>query len=852
MNHTCHFKREFSRRRIGAPLLLMAMLHCLVGSVRADDNAVWLKKETARQIAGCRIKSDSGVWLHTPDGIGHYKALWTRDYYYFVKYAGEFIDDANLKASIQYVLDGQREDGCIPDRVNADGKPIYSPGGDKKPLADHALDNAPFLALLACEHFRRTGDQDFFRRIEPNLRRGLDHVRRAENGLVYNPPANPQCVYGFTDIVAKTGHLLFTSLLYYQACVELDDVQGRIGEDRAVSYRARADLIRRSLPILWDDQAGMYLAADKDSRQIDIWGSAYAAEVGLASEEQQDRVADYLLAHWDQIVQHGQVRHLPGKQGWQRLFVDWHPVGSYINGAHWATPLPWVVPVVARRAPERAKEMVSDVTDDFQANGVAECINGDKRKVPNFVASVTNLYAASRWLATHTAAKPKPMNVIFITIDDLRPELATYKTDGILTPHIDRLAAKGLQFNAAYCQYPVCNSSRSSFLTGMRPDELGIFTNKMALRKKWPNVVTLPQLFRNNGYFTAGLGKLFHMGLDENGKQTLFRDDASFEYSFKAKGQEPRIGLEGEGRILGDGTVRWARWRAAEGGDLAQADGLLAANAVRLLNENRDKPFFIGVGFHKPHDPFVAPKEYFDLYPLEKVELAEEPNDRSPLLKHALPHSYNFATFKDRDRREFKRAYHACTTFVDAQVGKLLNAMDRLKLWDNTIVVLLGDHGYHLGEHGWWNKVTVFDIGARVPLVMWVPKSNGMRAETRAVVELLDLYPTLADLCRLAPPHRLQGTSLRPIVEERSVTWEKPAFTQVVRGPVGMGYSVRYGVWRLTQWGQDGSGGVELYNVANDKEGYYNRANDPKHAAILDRLYGFLKQGYPYIKRGSP
>ncbi len=835
--------------------ILMPTLLCFVGSAGADNDADWLKKETKKQVAGCRVKSDSGIWLHTPDGIGHYKALWTRDYYYFVKYAGEFIDDANLKASIQYILNGQRKDGCIPDRVNADGKAIYSPGGDDKPLADHALDNAPFLALLACEYVRRTDDDDFFRNIEPMLRKGLDHVRRAENGLVYNPPDNPQCVYGFTDIVKKTGHLLFTSLLYYQACDELDEVQKGMGGDHAFNYRARADLIRKNLSILWDDEAGMYLAADKDCRQIDIWGSAYAAEVGLATDKQKDRIADYLLAHWDEIVLRGQVRHLPGKQGWQRIFGDRlevYPVGTYINGAHWATPLPWVVPVVARKDPERAKQMVSDVIDDFQANGVAECINAEERKVPNFVASVTNLYAASRWLeGQHAYASEKPMNVVFITIDDLRPELATYKVDGILTPHIDRLAAKGLRFNAAYCQYPVCNPSRSSFLTGLRPDKLEILSNKVALRKKWPDLVTLPQLFRNNGYFTAGLGKLFHMGTDENGEQTLFRDDASFDYFFKAHGNEPEIAKKGEGRYLGDGTVKWARWLAAEGGDTAQKDGMLAAEAVRLLEENHDKPFFIGVGFHKPHDPFVAPKEYFDLYPLDEIELAQDPNDRTPLLDHALPDSYNFKTFTDKDRREFKRAYHACTSFVDAQVGKVLDAMDRLKLWDNTIVVLLGDHGYHLGEHGWWNKVTVFDIGARVPLVMWVPKSGGMGDDTEAVVELLDLYPSLVDLCHLEAPHELQGGSLRPIVENPSVSWKKPAYTQVVRGPVGMGYSVRYGDWRLTQWGQSGSGGIELYNVVKDKEGYYNHANDPESAEILDRLYGFLKKGYPQINRAS-
>jgi uncharacterized sulfatase len=177
--------------------------------------------------------------------------------------------------------------------------------------------------------------------------------------------------------------------------------------------------------------------------------------------------------------------------------------------------------------------------------------------------------------------------------------------------------------------------------------------------------------------------------------------------------------------------------------------------------------------------------------------------------------------------------------------------MDRLDLWDNTVVVLLGDHGYHLGEHGWWNKVTVFDIGARVPLVMWAPQSQGMGAETEAVVELLDLYPTLADLCDVEPSHELRGESLRPILDDPSAGWQRPAYTQVVRGQVGMGYSVRHGDWRLTQWGQDGSGGLELYNVIEDREGYYNHASDPEHAAILDRLHGLLKEGYPHISRGS-
>lgn len=454
-------------------------------------------------------------------------------------------------------------------------------------------------------------------------------------------------------------------------------------------------------------------------------------------------------------------------------------------------------------------------------------------------------------LSRETTAAPAP-NVLFIVIDDLRTELATYQTDGIHTPNIARLASKGLQFNAAYCQYPVCNPSRSSFLTGLRPDQLGILSNRIPLRHRRPDIVTLPQLFRNNGYFVAGLGKLFHQGTDENGKPTLFRDDASFEHYYKGKGREPTIGSQGEGRKLGDGTVRWARWRAAEGGDLAQADGLIAAEAVRLIEQPRDKPFFLAVGFHKPHDPFVAPKEYFDRYPLDTIQLARDPEDRSTPSPHALPKAYNFHTFTDRDRREFKRAYHACTTFIDTQVGKLLAALDAKQLWDNTIVVFLSDHGYHLGEHGWWNKVTVFDIGARVPLVFWVPNAMGMGQQTKAIVELIDLYPSLVDLCGLRAPHSLTGHSLRPILEDPNTTWQQPAFTQVVRGGTGMGFSVRYGNWRFTQWGTDGAGGQELYQIPDDRNGYFNRVEAPEHATAVRQLHSLLQKGYPQIDVVAP
>lgn len=463
------------------------------------------------------------------------------------------------------------------------------------------------------------------------------------------------------------------------------------------------------------------------------------------------------------------------------------------------------------------------------------------------IAYSTLLFLCSSFLATTcVAAEEKPLNVLFIVIDDLRPEVGVYGKPYMITPHMDRLAAKGVQFKRAYSQYPVCNPSRASFLTGKRPDELGIVSNLVALREEWPDIVTLPQLFRNNGYFTAGLDKLFHMGLDENGEQTLFRDDASFDHQFKAYGNAPAIGRTGEGRMLGDGSIVWARWLAAEGGDEAQPDGMIAAEAMRLLEEHHDQPFFIGVGFHKPHDPFFAPKEYFDLYPLDEIELAETPADATRLLNPSIPIAYDgFSSFTDDDRREFKRAYQACTTFVDAQVGKLFAVMDRLELWDNTIVVLMGDHGYHLGEQNWWNKNTVFDVGGRTPLLMWVPGIEGMGQATNSVVELLDIYPTLTDLCGLEPPHELSGKSLRPVLENPSEEWGKPAFAQVTRGGDLMGYSVQSKDWHYVRWGVSGRAGTELYDHRTDPDEHYNLANNPEYQEIREEMGKLLKKGFP-------
>ncbi|MCK5281556.1 MAG: hypothetical protein KAK04_23555, partial [Cyclobacteriaceae bacterium] len=351
----------------------------------------WMKEATLNQLKGCRVKGAGGTWIHTPDGVGNYKALWTRDSYYMIEYAGDLMDPNEIKASIYYLLNGQREDGCVPDRVNVAGQPVYSPGPPGKPMADNALDNGPFMAMLVCSYVNQYQDEALFREVELQLSRGLDHTTIKESGLVYNNPKNPQCVYGFTDIVKKTGNLLFSSLLYYKANLEMYQLCKKYECGNPAIYKRRYEYVRKSINELWNEDNGMFWAADIDCKQIDIWGSAYAIEVGITSEKQTKRITTYLVEHYDETVMKGQIRHLPRSEGaWNNLFKPCEE-GTYQNGAYWATPLAWMIPVYARFKPSLAKDMLEQVITDFQENGINECINEGYVKVPNFVVSATNV-----------------------------------------------------------------------------------------------------------------------------------------------------------------------------------------------------------------------------------------------------------------------------------------------------------------------------------------------------------------------------------------------------------------------------------------------------------------------------
>ena len=408
----------------------------------SERDVEWMREATMEQLQGCRVKGADDTWIHTPDGIGNYKALWTRDYYYMVEYAGDLMDPEEIRASIYYLLNGQREDGCIPDRVNISGKAVYSPGPDDAPMADHAMDNGPFMALLVCSYVRQFKDESLFRDVEGKLLLGLDFINRDETGLVYNNPVNPQCTYGFTDIVKKTGHLLFSSLLYYKACREMEALCGKYHVGNSEVYKTRADKIQDNINILLDQDSGMFWAADRDCRQIDIWGSAYAVNVGITSIEQGKRISEYLSRNADDIILHGQIRHLSASDaGWNNLFIPCAE-GTYQNGAYWATPLAWMVPVIAIEDLPLAKTIVQDAIDDFQENGINECINKGYIKIPNYVASATNVYCLTRFSKEAAAQSETWSGAQWIAFEKLEEDMR-------IVPGVhgfgDHLGEKGLK-----------------------------------------------------------------------------------------------------------------------------------------------------------------------------------------------------------------------------------------------------------------------------------------------------------------------------------------------------------------------------------------------------------------------
>jgi hypothetical protein len=360
-----------------------------------QKDASWLRTHTAGLVAANRATHQDGRTVFYTDALKHYGLLFTRDFAYFVEFAGDLLSPKETSGYLEFLLAGQRNDGCIPDRVNRDGKAIYSPGGERAPMADHALDNAAFLASAVCRYVERTGDLAFLRKHERALRWSLDHVNRAANGLVYNPPDNPQCVYGYTDIVRQTGHLLMCSALYYEACGQLALLCRQAGVGEPDEYARRADLIKTNIGRLWDRDSGAFYAADGLCRQYDVWGTAFVIDRNLATKEQEQRALTFLVNNYDRYAQKGHIRHLLTFSTWQSTF-QYRDEGVYQNGGYWASPLAWFLPALARRDPALAQRALRECLAEFRTRGIHEWINGGVMVLPDFFNSAISVYSLLR------------------------------------------------------------------------------------------------------------------------------------------------------------------------------------------------------------------------------------------------------------------------------------------------------------------------------------------------------------------------------------------------------------------------------------------------------------------------
>jgi len=448
-------------------------------------------------------------------------------------------------------------------------------------------------------------------------------------------------------------------------------------------------------------------------------------------------------------------------------------------------------------------------------------------------------------------------NVLLIVADDLNTDLACYGHPVVRSPHLDTLASRGVVFSRAYCQFPLCQPSRVSFLSGRYPDTTRVWTLQTPTRQYLGDAVLLPEHFRKHGYFTAHAGKIFHTG-------DHAEDPRSWDEEFREFGKSPppeAILKAGTAAGPPGHTFEWAILRST---DEETPDGIMARKAVEFMEKavRARKPFFIGVGFRRPHAPYAAPKKYFDLYPLEQIPLPETPPEH---LNRLLPAALNLdppqRPLAPEDIRRFRRAYWACVSFMDAQVGVLLEGLTRLRLWESTIVIFLSDNGYHLGDHGGlWHKNTLFEESARVPLIVYLPGSPAGGSSSPGLVELVDLYPTLAEACGLPPPEGVEGLSFLPLLHQPNQPWKKAAFTVASRGkkrqsdpaPVEyLGRSIRTPRWRYTEW-DDGRRGIELYDHDSDPGELHNLAGNRAFASVQAELRELLHRGWKAARPDSP
>ena len=440
---------------------------------------------------------------------------------------------------------------------------------------------------------------------------------------------------------------------------------------------------------------------------------------------------------------------------------------------------------------------------------------------------------------TNVVLSAKTPNVLFLMSDDLNTALSGFGHPQCKTPELDKLARRGMRFENMHCQYPVCGASRASLMSGLYPYTNGTLGNAGTLRGNMPDVVTMSQLFRKNGYRVGRVSKIYHMGIPpEIIAGTATRDDPhSWDEVVNIKAPEQNAPGEKTNWSPKNRSSQSFTGVVAEGDDLVHADGMAANHAIDFLKRHKDKPFFLACGFVRPHVPLVAPARYFDRYDrdamLAPVVPADDLDDVPEIIRNYKRNSTSYGVTPEL-HKGLLEAYYASISYMDAQVGRVLDALEKLGLAENTIVVFTSDHGYLLGHHHKFQKQHLFEEATRVPFIVSVPWMNKHRGKaTKHITELIDLYPTLADLSGLRAPKNLHGESMVPLLKDpASDEWKKDlAFTISRSG----GESIRTHEWRFTQWGF-GTKGMELYDLRKDPGEFTNLAGKSTHATTLKKL----------------
>lgn len=437
-------------------------------------------------------------------------------------------------------------------------------------------------------------------------------------------------------------------------------------------------------------------------------------------------------------------------------------------------------------------------------------------------------------------------NVLFIASDDMNNNLGCYGHPIIKTPNLDKLASRGVRFDRAYCQYPVCGPSRCSLLTGLRPDSTHIFENNIAVREKLPDVVTLPQLFKNSGWRSVRAGKMYHMDVPGSVGTNKWDDPPSWDVAISPPGSEQHT--KGEGRNITQGKRAAWQYVAFSGDGKDQADEKATEIALDTLESNRNRPWFLGLGYLRPHLPHVAPARFFDLYPLSQIKPVFNPADDLDDIPAASEIAINtrardMGGMNEQDKKEAIRAYYASVSYMDWQVGRVLDALEKTGQARRTIVVFWGDHGWHLGEHYRWHKRSLFEESMRAPLIIAAPGAKGNGKGCQSLVEFVDIYPTLADLAGLTAPANLEGQSMKPLLDNPARRWKSAVFSVVTAPNDIMGRAAVNERYRYIRW-TGPQPDEELYDRQTDPREFTNLARKPEHRKTLAMMRAVLDAGW--------